>query len=152
MLQRIQTVFLLIAILAIGLTFVLPVAYLGNSQDSLTTYTNFGVSEFSKQGYVLVKPGYNYIPAITALLILLFAIFQYKRRKFQVILCRVAAFLSIVLTLLDFLMPRWAVEGVKVSQYGYGCYLPIVALVFILLAEFFILRDEKLVKSADRLR
>jgi len=38
------------------------------------------------------------------------------------------------------------------GEYKYGIYLPVIALIFNLLANRFIRRDEKLVRSVDRLR
>lgn len=158
MLQRIQTLFIVIAIIAIGLTFVFPVTSL-SAGDAKAIYTNYGLKSIDAKGNAkIIEAGYIYIAGAINLIVLLYTIFQYKNRKWQMKLCRVAYLLIIVQMGLYFFMPDAAMANmklageVKMDGYGLAFYFPLVALAFVFLAEYFIKRDEQLVRSADRLR
>ena len=82
------------------------------------------------------------------------AIFLYKNRKTQYKLALSGAFLSAVVIGLQV----WYVEAFKKSTpivqgtYQWGGLLPIAMMIFLFLAASGIRKDEKLIKSLDRLR
>lgn len=82
------------------------------------------------------------------------AIFLYKNRKTQYKLAISGAFLSAVVIGLQV----WYVEAFKKSTpivqgtYQWGGLLPIAMMIFLFLAASGIRKDEKLIKSLDRLR
>lgn len=160
MVQRIQTLLLLLATATIALTFIFPIANL-TSTDGLVKamYTNFGIVTLDTKGKLAsMGDGYIYIVAAAIILFLLFAISQFKKRVLQMKICRLSYILILAHFAMCFFMPDSAAASikymneVKVVGYGISFYLPIAALVFTFLAERFIKRDENLVKSADRLR
>jgi peptidoglycan/LPS O-acetylase OafA/YrhL len=76
----------------------------------------------------------------------LFAIFQFKNRKRQQLIASVARLmLTIAFFLIVFLHRNEEVFGI-------GIILLIVPFISLIAANFFIKKDEKLVKSADRIR
>lgn len=159
MFQRTQTVFLLVALVAIASTFFIPIASYGMSGKTVATYTNYGLVSLDAKGFpVIVSAGFNYLGAAAALVSILFCLSQFKRRKLQIIVCRVIYVLLMFQGGYNFATLRTAAEKIKIAgqtvdeSYGLAFYMPIVALLFVLLAERFIKRDEELVKSADRLR
>ncbi|HYG51180.1 MAG TPA: DUF4293 domain-containing protein [Flavobacteriales bacterium] len=159
MLQRIQSIFLLLATVAIAITFLAPVARIYANGKFAAAYTNFGLSTIDTNAqYHVITPGYTYIIAAIELVLLLFCIFQYKRRKLQLGICRLLYGMVVVHAVFNLYFPGASLEGIKlagelkVDSYGLAFYMPFIALVCIFLAEVFIKRDEKLVKSADRLR
>lgn len=83
-------------------------------------------------------------------------IFLYKRRILQLKLSRLLVLISCVFIGLLFYTVEQAkplLNGVNyTSNYEAGTYLPLAALLLLFLAGQAILRDEKLVRSADRLR
>lgn len=93
------------------------------------------------------------ITVIVALLPLII-IFLYKNRKLQIALCY-----STILVIIGY--SYWVSQTVKnsihdaylnMSNYGIGIILLSATILLVLLAQKAIQRDEKLVKSADRLR
>ncbi len=83
--------------------------------------------------------------------ILCYAIFLFKNRKKQMLLCKVAVgalLLELVLAVFVFFL-KYS-EGL--SWVNWGGILPIGATVLVYLAHRAIYRDEQLVRSADRLR
>jgi Domain of unknown function (DUF4293) len=159
MFQRVQTLFLLVAIVAIALTFFMPVADISAEGKIIALYTNFGLMSVATGGFpVNVDPGFVYMVAGASLVILLFCLSQFKRRKLQMLLCKISYVIFAAHMVLNFMLPGNAMEKIKlaakieVSGYGMAFYMPVVAILFVLLAHWRIKKDEELVKSADRLR
>ena len=157
MIQRIQTVFLCLAIICLGLTFFFPVAMI-HAGDQQVVFNNYGLVQNVDGKWVLIGKSIPLYAAISLIMLLqVLTIMQFKRRPRQVMLCRVTYFLLLVLMALYFYLPDKAAESIKnglnntVTQ-GVSFFMPIGALVFTFLAERFIRKDEKLVRSADRLR
>jgi hypothetical protein len=136
MLQRIQTVYLLIAaIISSGLIFVL---HLWVTNDDVVVYAKDNLL------YLGLFLGSALLSIIT--------IFKYKNRKSQFMLGRLNIILNFFL-LGFFVYQSLNVSGeTAVSEKGIGMLLPIVSIVFLALANKAIKKDEELVKSVDRLR
>jgi hypothetical protein len=160
MIQRIQTVFLLIVGLAMlaflfaplwkkadtdsGESFTLTALYLENNTPSEELAT--------KEFIPYVIPG---ILGFLAFSIAFIAIGLYKKRMRQIMLTTLNSLL--IGTALG-LSAYWATQaesdllpGIQ-GAYSYGLFLPAIALVFNSLAARFIRKDERLVRSMDRLR
>jgi len=136
MLQRIQTVFLLLALGAsAGLIFVF---HLWVTQDNVTVFAQ------DKLLYLGLFLGSG--------LLSLISIFMFKKRKSQFMLGRLNIILNFILLGL-FVYQSLNLSGeTKVSEKGIGMLLPIFSIVFLALANKAIKKDEDLVKSVDRLR
>ena len=157
MIQRIQSVFLLLLALAMLSILALP---LWHKVDGLThqelTLTAFG---FQAQGLELPAPaGPVWIIAALAVIsagIAGFEIFQFRSRGKQLMLGAVNL-LFIMATIgaaFYFSSKGEQLLNIKLEgQYQAAMYLPTVALILNLLANRFIRRDEQLVRSQDRLR
>ncbi|GGD28730.1 MULTISPECIES: DUF4293 domain-containing protein [Hyunsoonleella] len=136
MLQRIQTVYLLLAAAnALGLIFVFHL-----------WITNDGATVFAK----------DQLPYFAAFLVSgalsLITIFLFKNRKLQFVLGRLNIILNFFL-LGFFVYLSLNLSGeTEVSEKGIGMFLPIISIVFLALANKAIKKDEDLVKSVDRLR
>ncbi|MCK0108864.1 DUF4293 domain-containing protein [Flavobacteriaceae bacterium S0825] len=136
MLQRIQTIYLLItAGISAGLIFVFDL-----------WITNEGVSFFAKDEIL-----YLGLFCGSALLSLI-TIFMFKNRKSQFVMGRLNIILNFILLGL-FVYRSLNLSGeTTVSEKGIGILLPIFSIVFLVLANKAIKKDEELVKSVDRLR
>ena len=137
MLQRIQTVYLLLAaVIAGGLPFVF----------SLWT-NNEGVEVFAKDETLFIA-----LFGGSALLALI-TIFMFKNRQSQFVVNRLNIILNfILLGLFVYRSLSLSGEASDVSEKGIGILLPIFSIVFLVLANKAIKKDEELVKSVDRLR
>lgn len=145
MIQRIQTVWLFLAALAgAGLFYF-------NVHKAVVIKENAEVVE--KLG-----AGNNFILLLLALVLIvlpLVAIFMFKNRKSQKRMAMLgivanAGFLAAAIMLIGNITNK--VPGPKDSSYLPGIVLPIVCIVFITLAIRGINKDEKLIRSQDRLR
>ncbi|MBU1008565.1 MAG: DUF4293 domain-containing protein [Bacteroidetes bacterium] len=156
MIQRIQTVFLLLATLSAGLLFVFPIAWY---------YGEFNTIEFMVYQLIDTVPGsqpvYNsffLLPLIAITLISMglsvAVIFSYKSMNKQLRMTKLNIFLTIVLIAAIFFFYADHIGKTlnALPQYEFGIFLPLIVLVFLILALRAIQRDLKLVRSVDRLR
>lgn len=136
MLQRIQTVYLIISILILGALYMwFPVI----------TDTNDNVIIHQNEPLVLGL-------LFGSIALSLISILNFKKRKQQFVLNRLSIILNFVL-LGVFVYRSLTLSGeTLVSEKGIGVLLPIISIVFLVLANKAIKRDEDLVKSVDRLR
>ncbi|MCO6149547.1 DUF4293 domain-containing protein [Flavobacterium sp. NRK1] len=140
MLQRIQTVYLIISFIATGvLPFVLPI----------------GVTETGENYYFIRDLSFVMLFAFSTTLSIV-SILTYKKRKNQFVMGRLNIILNLILLGL-FIIRVLNLSGETdpekvVSEKGIGLLLPIVSIVFLSLANKAIKKDEDLVKSVDRLR
>lgn len=136
MLQRIQTIYLLLAFLInAGLIFVVDL------------WKNpAGIPVFAQD----VPPAF--ILFLVSALVSFVTIFMFKNRKLQFVLGRINILLNLILLGL-FVYWSLRVPGeYEISEKGIGMLIPVISIVFLVLANKAIKKDEDLVKSVDRLR
>lgn len=144
MIQRIQSVYLLLAtLLSAGLIFLLN---LWVSEDGVDFYALDGFQSDA----ILLKliPVLFFVSALLSLI----AIFKYTNRQLQFVLGRFSILTNfILLGILVYFSQNLSGET-SVSEKGIGLLIPIVSIVLVVLANKAIKKDEDLVKSVDRLR
>ncbi|PZW38800.1 uncharacterized protein DUF4293 [Mesonia algae] len=136
MIQRIQTIYLFLALL---------VAALGSY------FLSLWVNESEESIYAIDKPIVMGAFVLSALLAL-FTIFLFNNRKLQFVMNRLNIILNFIL--LGFFV-YWSliIPGeMQISEKGIGMFLPIISIVLLVMANKAIKKDEALVKSVDRLR
>ena len=148
MIQRIQSIYLLLAAILMAVTAFSPILVL---TEGLTLYS-CGISSLESE---IVKPTWGIVSMALLSAILAFAtIFFYKNRKKQMkmVSITVGVVLFYFITAAVYLVSY--VENViqKIQMVDYGLFLPILALVFLFLAKRGINKDEKLVRSTERIR
>lgn len=136
MLQRIQTLYMILSLIAMGvLYFVFP--QITNEGGNVTIHKNEPIVLGLIFGGVVLTS---------------VSIMKFKKRIQQFMMNRVSIILNFVL-LGVFVYRSLTVPGeTLVSEKGIGVLLPIISIVFLVLANKAIKRDEDLVKSVDRLR
>ncbi len=136
MLQRIQTVYLIISALIIGTLYVWFPTILNEANEVIITK-----NEPLVLGLI-----------IGSVVLAFISILNFKKRQLQFVLNRLNIILSFVL-LGVFVYRSLTLSGETfVSEKGIGVLLPIISIVFLVMANKAIKRDEDLVKSVDRLR
>lgn len=136
MIQRIQTVYLILVALITG---------------ALPFYVSLWTETEGNEVFASEIPWIAIAFAVSAALALI-SIFLYKNRKNQFVLNRLNIILH--LFLLGFFVYRSLnLSGeILVSEKGIGMLIPVFSIVFLVLANRAIKKDEDLVKSVDRLR
>lgn len=155
MLQRIQSVYLFLVFVFAGLFAVLPLAHFSGDTPfiplRIMQYSNF----FSETAFNPVWQGVLLIITwAISLLLTVFMTSQYRNRLLQVKLGKLNILIHVVLILLTFFFIdglRSQLDAIAYS-YGAGVVFPVISLVFILMANKAIKKDESLVRSADRIR
>ena len=137
MIQRIQTIYLLLAFVVTGiLLFFIPLWTMSDS----------------KEYYFMQSQVYTIILGLSTTLSLL-SIVSYKKRQNQFVIGRLNIILNLILLgLFVYRSLNLSGETVTVSEKGIGMFLPVVAIALLVLANKAIKKDEDLVKSVDRLR
>lgn len=129
MLQRIQTVWIFLAVLGAIFLFI-------TGQD------------FSLLGDV----PFISIVCVALVLVGLLSIFSYKNRKRQILLNTVSIIIN---ALLLGLLAYWLLSlsgGIHFPEKGIEPIFPLISIISLLIANVFIRKDDRLVKSVDRLR
>ena len=148
MLQRIQTVYLLIIVALTVATLFLPLAVLQQG-DALFSFDASGLSTMIGEPELLYPAwGLFALTAIIAIIALV-TIFLYKKRILQIRLCVFNALL--ILGFYGFYSLKGDMEGASVSV-KIALSFPLVNLILDYLAIRNIGADEALVRSLDRLR
>jgi 4-amino-4-deoxy-L-arabinose transferase-like glycosyltransferase len=140
MIQRIQTVWLLLASIAAFLTLKLSF-FSGNKVDAITSAKQFLPLTAKTNDILLVL---TVSVAVAALVI----IFLYKDRKRQMMVTSAILVLSVINIILYFTETKKFVEG----SFNLTALIAFFIPVFLAFALGAIWKDEKLVKSTDRLR
>jgi len=138
MIQRIQSVWLLLAALVTGAIFYFDIF---RSADNLV--------------HIKITDSYpSLLFAIVITVLPLITIFMFKNRKRQLLMI----YLDILLTISFLGLQLWRVSDYREANptVAGSCYvgsiLPAIAIVLLIMARRAISKDEKLVKSTDRLR
>lgn len=136
MIQRIQTVYLFLAALTCGIgSFLLP------NWDKMRTELAVNYDQSAAAvAYLII--------AIIALV----SIFLFKNRQRQMSVVKVDIILNLVL--LGFFV-YWTLSlpgDVNTSEKGIGILVPLISIVFLMVAHKAIKKDDDLVKSVDRFR
>lgn len=158
MIQRIQTLFLLISIAINAAIFSFSLAtinYNGLSNDfTIMGLIDRGTGEYIYSNWLI--PGL----AISSILVSLLAIFLYKKRSLQIKTAQLALFFQTAFVAVIFYFVDQVGQQLSVSEaldaieitYSSGSWLALFPFIFLFLAIRNIQKDEKLIKAADRLR
>ncbi|RCS26482.1 DUF4293 family protein [Polaribacter sp. WD7] len=143
MIQRIQSIYLLLAsIVSGGLIFVFDLWE--NFKKEI-----YAIELFFKEDFTLkVIPVLFIVSAIISLI----TIFLYKDRKFQFVIGRIVILINLFLLGLLIYVSLTLPGEISISEKGIGMFLPILVILLVVLANKAIKKDEDLVKSVDRLR
>jgi len=137
MIQRIQTIYLILTFIVTGvLLFFIP---LWKTAEGSAFY-------FMQDQFYTILLGLSTMLTIVSIM-------SYKKRQNQFVMGRLNIILNLILLgLFVYRSLNLSGETATVSEKGIGMFLPIVAIVLLVLANKAIKKDEDLVKSVDRLR
>jgi hypothetical protein len=155
MLQRIQSLYLLAAGLVIGALYLFPLVHNVYVNGKPLTIMVTGIYQ-DVNGQLTHTETFMMLAIATALVALLplALIFMYKNRKLQINLCYLLMLIVIGYSYWVAQTVKGVIEGalLNMNNYGIGILLVSLSLLLIVIAQKSIQKDEKLVRSADRLR
>ncbi len=145
MIQRIQSIYLLVASLLSG-ALPLTINLWTQVKDSTPIYI---LDLFSGSSFLE-----KLIPVffLVSALVILISIFLYNNRKLQFVIGRIAILINLFLLGLLIYLSLTLSGETAVSEKGIGMLIPVFVILLVVLANKAIKKDEDLVKSVDRLR
>ena len=155
MIQRIQTIYLLLAAVLMSLTLFLPLATIWCGADEVVVKA-FGIS--GTLGFEAPLPVYLSIVLSVATLLPLVIVFLFKKRLAQIRLCVSAIVLllgsAVMIALYCYRLYTLLSAMMQDGHFtlGFASIMPVVAIIFVALAIRGIAKDEALVRSLDRIR
>ena len=154
MIQRIQSLYLVVIAALMATTIFAPLGWFAGAGEEFTLRA-LGLENAA--GEIVQSTRHLAILAVTAAALPLAILFLYRRRMLQLRLCAVEAVLLLGTALMEgiYYFLSWRVfSGVEFHAQGFrpAIALPLVCLLFVYLAARAILRDEALVRAADRIR
>ncbi len=151
MIQRIQSIFLLLASGSAFSLFLDPMSFFEvDNKEGLTSESTLFDGIFNVHDHIIML-----VTVVLAGAAALTAIFLFKNRKTQMTVSRLVIVLGVVIAVLAailFWMDYKLLQAGTEIEAGFGLLSPILTIIFAALANHFINKDEKLVKSMDRLR
>ena len=144
MIQRIQSVFLFLAAVILAALFKVPFALSDKEASPFFEDKLFNVMDHTVLTVLVALGG----------IIALVAIFMFRNRNLQVRLGYIGIIASLFLALVAFWLVYSNADAMGDVQIEdqFGLYMPPIALLFFVLANHFIKKDQKTVESMDRLR
>lgn len=145
MIQRIQSIFLVLAAAAFGGLWVYPFA---TTQASVADHL-FSDGRYAIDDHVLLMS-----LTIAGILLSVIALFLFKNRRSQMRIGYLLIVIGILVPVVAYLYftSQAATIGTSEINDAPGMFLPFAGALFAALANYFIRKDEKLVRSMDRLR
>ncbi len=155
MIQRIQSVYLLIATIVTGSLFFLTMAEMAGT-EKFYELTWRGIYQIeADQAAQLVMPAWALsILTFLGTVISFVTIFLYKKRMIQIRLCSLNLGLLLGLSAMIYYMGKSGAKELGASEvsFNWPLVLPLVAMVLVYLALRAIGKDEALVRSMNRIR
>lgn len=158
MIQRIQTIYLSVAVIASALLFFLPLASFYNEVVGNYRLFIYSVKCMDPNPKFIFGNFYTFpllFFMVTSVFLSAGAIFLYKKRLLQARYCTFNIMINIVFLMVLFFFYINQIKGMVKIEPEYnpvGMILPLVTMASLILASRAIRKDEELVKSADRLR
>ena len=150
MIQRKQTLFLIIALAAMCICACLPIGIivpLGMGTNAEVYNLGIkGVSGFSMPIWPL------FVLLLTPLLLTVAAIFSYKKRKMQAWFCTLSELFCAAWYVYFGICVFWQLRLLGEFQVQLATFMPLFAIIFYALAHKGIMDDERLIRSIDRIR
>jgi hypothetical protein len=155
MIQRVQSIWLLLASLTLICVFFFPLVTKNINDTVYSIYTTGLHEQLKGSSGTGVKVELAFVPSalnIAAVLFCFAGIFLFRNRSMQKKIILVSILLIIALSVLCGINIQQLPGGTTGIKAGAGTFLPLLAIIFSLLAIRGIRKDEQLLRSADRLR
>jgi hypothetical protein len=154
MIQRIQTIYLILAAFLLALLFSNPIAEIIVNENLYLTLWHHKIVSDNPDTFTPVSTWPITVLLSVIVLIEIAAVFLYKKRQLQIRLCIFNLLLMVGLAGLIFFFTKYTqnnTEGLK-SVFLWPVVCPMIAIILNYLALKAIQKDEKLVRSYDRIR
>ncbi len=150
MIQRKQTIFLLLALAALIVCLCLPIGKLTNSATLGAEVAVYNIGLYTSTG-ISAHP-ILFVDIVVVATLTFIDVFLYKKRKLQMKICVVNIILCLVWYAYYAFMALSMFKGIGTFSMSFAVCLPLVAIILQALARSGIKADEELIKSMSRIR
>lgn len=157
--QRVQTIFLALISLTMIVFLFVPIWQEISTDGEVLTLTAFALKQYTVEGVIISTTGFPYFfVGIAAILVAMVAIYEIIRYDNRLTQLKLGALNSLLMAVVLLLAVWFCIEADKEinpavrGSYEIGLFLPMVAMLFNVFANRFIRKDERLVRSVDRIR
>ncbi|MFO8233866.1 MAG: DUF4293 domain-containing protein [Bacteroidales bacterium] len=153
MLQRIQTLYLLISLILVALLFFFPFADILSAEGKLYSF-HFNGLHYAELNELYIQTIPSIILLIVILLLNIVTIFLFKKRIIQMRIAFINMLLKLGFVGLGYFYVSNFSSNLEADAVSYKLYavMPFIAVIFSYLAIRAIGKDEALVRSIDRIR
>lgn len=153
MIQRIQSLYLLVALILVSLLLIFPYGYFTSTDPGIYQLSHGGLVKIvdNKTTQIYLNYAVTILAAI-AISLAIYGILQYKTRKKQISHCKALIYILLIITGSLFWLYFKTAASFEISRISWVIFTPIAAILPSYLAMKAIQKDEELVQSADRLR
>lgn len=155
MIQRIQSLYLLLAAIAAAVMFFFPLAvFYGDHNFKMYVYQ----LSFFDPNPGLDVGAYFLLPILGMVVLIIFlsilSLLNFKNRKRQLMMIKVNMAFTLIFLAGFFFGYMRLLEGFvgNAPEYQFASFMPVVIFLFLILANRGVQKDEKLIRSMDRLR
>lgn len=153
MIQRIQTVYLLVIVCIMTIPLFVPIAQVLIPNDASYNFFTYGVELIGEQSALQAHYWALFTLNILMIVIPFLAIFMFKKRFLQIRLCIVEIILLLgSIVLMWYHISQFAQRLNAEILYKFSFILPVICIIIAYMAIRGILKDIKLLKSFDRIR
>jgi len=150
MIQRKQTIFLLLAVIASVVCLSMPIGRIEPVELGGDAYTFYNL--FIKGSETVIYKPLLFSMLLIEATVAFIDIFLYKKRVLQARLCTLCMGLIVVWYGIYALIATSAMTDITSFHAEFSACLPLVAVILLIMARRGIMADEKLVRAADRIR
>jgi hypothetical protein len=153
MIQRIQTLYLIVTLIIISLLLIFPYGYFTSSDTAVYQLNHGGLIKLTDNKITQIY--FNYAVTILvsiAISLDIYGIIQYKNRKKQISHCKALIYILLIISGSLFWLFFKTTSSFEHSKMSWVIFTPIIAILPTYMAMKAIKKDEELVQSADRLR
>lgn len=150
MIQRKQTIYLLIAVVLSVITLSSQIATVSDQGLTVSRLYNLLYTDVMGAAHYNVWP--LFLILLLAAAVSFYTIFIYKQRMRQAVLCMVAIMAYVAWYIALIVFSKMLAPDALNFQLSWTAALPAVSVIFCFMARKAIIADEKLVRAADRIR
>ena len=155
MLQRIQSLYLLIAVILMALMLGMTYAEIAGADGDIYSFNSMGLTGPAGETAEVVLPAWpQFILVVILAVLLLISIFLYRNRRLQIRICVYSIVLEFGLLGLMYYYFITAVRSMEVAEasFYFPVLIPVLVIILIYLAFRGIRKDDILVRSLDKIR
>ena len=155
MLQRIQSLYLLTAVILMALMLGMTFAEIAGAGGNIYSFNSRGLSGPAGKTAEVVLPAWpQFILVLLLAVLLLISIFLYRNRRLQIRICVYSIVLEFGLLGLMYYYFITAVRSMEVAEasFYFPVLIPVLVIILIYLAFRGIRKDDILVRSLDKIR